>query len=231
MFKTVTLDIQNIRNELCEVLRRSDILTTTIRGVTRTTGNYTVGVGGESAHTFTGNIPVKDFYSLTVNSINKYFLRDYTINWATGVLTWNVALVNNDNVAYQIDWGSSGDKIYPDLPRDDLTLTSYPRVGIELTSISTTPLGLGGDTHISDLVITVIAWVSANKDSSIAGGFGGLSDLSGLVKNIRDTLRTNAKSFYTFQYITPVSTGPLIKGEDGKIMQQTSDYRIKFKVE
>lgn len=225
-----TLDIQNIRDELCQFLRSKDILTTSVRGVTRTSGSYTVGAGGESSRTFTGNTPTRNFYILTVNGVAKYFLRDYTMNWNTGTLTWNTPLVNGDDVVYQIDWGT-GDKIYPDLPRDDLTHTSFPRIGIELTSISTEPFSLGGSDHISDLLITVYVWVSANKDSNVAGGFGGLNDLSDTMTSIRDEIRGFAKQFYTFPWITPTGTAPLMRGKDNKILQQSQDFRIRFLVE
>jgi hypothetical protein len=225
-----TINVTQVRDELCEFLRRSDVLSTTVRGVTRTTGTYTVGAGGETTHTFTGNIPVRDFYLLTVDSVAKYYLRDYTINWTTGVLTWGTALTNGQVVAYQVDWGT-GDKIYPDMPRDDLTLTSYPRMGIELTGLSTMPFGIGGDSHISDIVITIIVWVPVNKDTAVAGGFGGLNDLESTMNLIRAAIRSNAKSFYTFPWIYPRNRGPLNRGTNNKIMQMSSDYFIRFKVE
>jgi len=225
-----TMNVMNIRNELCQLLRRSDVLTTTVRGVTRTAGTYTVGAGGEATHTFTGNIPVRDFYSITVDGSAKYYLRDYTMNWNTGVLTWNSALTNGQVVVYSIDWGSS-DKIFPDMPRDDLTLTSFPRVGIEMTSVTTSPFGIGGANFISDILITVIIWVPVNKDSAVANGFGGLSDLQEVVRLVRASFITNAKSFYTFQFIHPAGTGPLTRSVNNKIMQQSEDFNIRFLVE
>jgi hypothetical protein len=224
------LNVQQIRDELCDVLRRSDVLSVAVRGVTRTTSGYTVGVGGEATHTFTGNIHVRDFKLLTVDGTNKYFLRDWTINWTTGVLTWNSALTNGQVVAYQIDWGA-GDKIYPDMPRDDLTLTSFPRVGIELTSVSTQPLGLGGLNHISDLVVTILVWSPVNKDTNVAGGFGGLIDTEATMNLIRNAIRANAKLFYTFQFIYPKGRGPITKGKNSKIMQMSADFLIRFRVE
>lgn len=225
-----TLDLQQVRDELCNFLRQGDVLSTSVRGVSRVTSSYSVGVGGESAHTFTGNIPVRDFKVLTVDAIPKYFLRDYTMNWNTGVLTWNTPLTNGQVVVYQLDFGS-GDKIFPDYPREDLTLTSFPRVGIEITSVSTSPLGLGGGNHISDILVTIYVWVPANKDSSIAGGFGGLTDLEATIKNIRDVMRTNAKNFYTFSWIYPKGESPLIRGQSNKVMQKSIDFFIRFKIE
>jgi hypothetical protein len=225
-----TINIQTVRDEFCHFLRYSDVLTTSIRGVTRdSTEGYTVGAGGEATHTF-GHNPVRNFKVLTVNGTAKYYLRDYTVNWTTGVLTWNSALVNNDVVVVTYDYGN-GDKIYPDLPRDDLTLSSYPRIGLQLTSISTEPLGIGGSTHTSDVLFTVFVLAPANKDSNISGGFGGLSDLEECHRLVRDAIRTGAKSFYTFPWIYPSGLGPLFKGFNDKVLQQSADYQIKFRIE
>lgn len=225
-----TLNIQNLRDELCQFFRANDVLSVSVRGVTRYSSSYIVGAGGESTHTFTGRTPVRDFNSLMVDSVAKYWLRDYTIVWSTGVLTWNTPLTIGQVVSYSIDYGS-GDKIYPDLPRDDLTLTSYPRLGVELTSITTSPLGIGGQNHMSDVLVTVIVWAPANKDSAIAGGYGGLADLEETMRLVRNVVRANAKNFYTFSWITPQGSNPLMKSTNGKVMQHSQDFLIRFLVE
>ena len=225
-----TINLQNLRDELSHFLRYSDILSISVRGVTRTSAEgYVVVVGGEATHTF-ANVPIRDFKVVTVNSVSKFFLRDYTVNFVTGTLTWNSSLFEGDVVAITYDYGSS-DKIYPDMPRDDLSLTSFPRVGIELTSLSTEPFGLGGANHISDIVITIIVWASVNKDSSIAGGFGGLTDLENTMTSIRDVIRNAAKTFYTFPWIYPKGTNPITRSTNNKVMQHSQDFMIRFRTE
>lgn len=224
-----TINLNEVRNELCNLLRSSDVLSTTIRGVTRVSSNYTASAS-ESSHTFTGYTPVKNIKTLTVDGVAKYYLRDYTMNWNTGVLSWNSNLTGGETVAYVLDYGS-GDKIYPDYPRDDLTLTSFPRVGIEMTSISTTPLGLGGANHMSDMLWTVYVWVSANKDTNIASGFGGQTDLETTMNLIRSAVRTNAKLLYTIPWIYPLNTSPILRGQYDKVLQQSQDFRVRFRVE
>lgn len=218
-----------MKEEICHSLRTGDVLSISVRGVSAKTDTFTA-TASQTVFTLTYT-NIKNIRSLTVNSVAKYYLRDYTVAWATGVVTLNTGATINDPVSIIYNYGSSGDKIYPDLPRDDLTLTSYPRVGIELTSITTQPFGLGGMVHMSDLLITIFAWMPANIDTAVSGGFGGQTALSTLVYNIRNVIRTNAKSYYTFTYITPAGTGPLLKGEDGKLLTQSQDFQIKFKTE
>jgi hypothetical protein len=81
---------------------------------------------------------------------------------------------------------------------------------------------------LSDILATIYAWVPVNKDTSIASGFGGTADLNNLVTVIRARIRTNDKSYVTFPFIVPNTTGPIIKGEDNKIMQMSQDFRLRF---
>ena len=204
-------------------MRSGDILTISVRGVATATQTAT-GAPAQTTITLT-NLPVRNIRVFTKDAITQRFIADYTINYTTGVITFP-ALTGGEALSVTYDYGS-GDKIYPDMPRDDLTLESFPRVGIELTSISTTPLGLGGMTHISDLIVTIISWVPANKTNSI----GGTKYLSELLSSIRNVIRQNAKSFSTFAYITPTGTSPIIKSTNNKIIQQSEDFTIKFLVE
>lgn len=223
-----TFDLQTIREEVTQLLRNSDIFTTTVRGVTTKTDTFTA-TSGQTQFTLT-QTAVKNVRSLSVASVSKIYLTDYTVNWATGVVTLLVGATVGDVVVIQYDYGT-GEKIYPDYPRSDLTLNSFPRIGMEIISSTTTPFGLGGMTHITDLVMTIFIFMPINKDSSIAGGLGGTKDLNDKMSTIRDVIRTNAKSFVSIPYITPTGTNPVIVGASQKIISLSQDFAIKFKTE
>lgn len=222
------MDIQTIREELCMALRNGDIISTTIRGVTTKTDTFTA-TASQTNFTLT-QIAVKNVRAVTVQSVSKYYLFDYTINFSTGVVTLLTGATLNDTVTIQYDYSSSADKIYPDFPRHDLKLSSFPRVGIELLNINTKPLGLGGTNYISDVAVSIIAWIPANKDPAF-NSYGGTENLSDLMKNIRQTIMTNAKSFYSFKYIHPSSSSPIAQGQNDKLIQQSMDFMIKFILE
>jgi len=229
-----TLDINNIRNEISNCIRNGDVLgatSTTIRGVTTQTDSFTA-TAGQTAFQLT-KTSVHNVRSVTVNAVSKYYVKDYTFVAATGILTLNTGAGIGETVAVSYDYrATEGDKIYPDMPRDDLSLTSYPRVGIEITSEVTTPLGLGGTSHISDFMITIFCWMPVNKDTSIAGGLGGTADLSTVMKNIRAQIRAQAKNFSSnIPYIYPSGLSPITKSINNKIIQQGEDFIIKFIVE
>lgn len=222
------LDLQKVREEITYFLRSADILTTAVRGVTRRTDTYTA-TAGQVAFTLT-QTPVKNIKSLVVNSVTKTLYKDYTFVESTGVVTLNTGALVGEAVSIQYDYGSA-DKIFPDHPRADLTLNSFPRISIETTSSTSENLGLGGVTYITDVLVTIYCFVPVNKDSSVASGFGGQQDLSTLLNTARHALVDGCKGFYYFPYIKPTSTGPIIVGQDNKIIQQNQDFRARFIVE
>jgi hypothetical protein len=172
---------------------------------------------------------ISNVRSVTVNSVSKYLFADYDFNGANKTLTLNTGATVGWTVTIVYDYISTAgsEKIYPDYPREDLGFDKFPRIGLELTSQETNPLGLGGTNWISDIVITVYLWVPTENKNSL----GGTEYLNDTLTLIRQTLQTNAKSFKLFQFITPGHTSPIIKGKNDKIMQQSQDYMIRFLVE
>lgn len=220
-----TMNIELIREEINNLLRNSDIFTIANRGVTTTTDTFTA-TAGQTVFTTT-HAGLRNIRSLTVNSVSKYFIKDYSVNWTTNVITLSTGALIGEAVVINYDYGTS-DKIFPDMPRDDLTLTSFPRIGISLVNISTNPIGLYGLNHVSDVAISIYCWVPANKDTNIGAGIGGTKDLNDLMTKIRDVIRQNSKSLYNFQYITPIGSARLIAGQNNKIIQMSQDFMIKF---
>jgi hypothetical protein len=225
-----TINLTNVRNELTYFLRNSDILTTAIRGATTATDTF-VATAGQIVFNLT-HTGIRNIRSLTVQAVSKAWIRDYTFNAITGVVTLNVGATLGDSVIINYDYGTSGEKIYPDRPRDDITLTSFPRIGIDIPTTTTTEFGLGGATHITDpLLVTIFIWVPVNKDSAVAGGIGGTTDLNDLISTIRDKIRIAAKNFITFPWITPASTTGIIAGQNNKIIQMSQDFKVRFVTE
>jgi hypothetical protein len=225
---TITaINLNDVREEICHKFRNSDIFTTTIRGVTTVTENSTATAGQTAITPAHSNL--KNVRSLTIDAAAKYFINDFTINFETGVITLLSALTGGEAIALQYDYGT--DKIYPDMARDNLTLESYPRIGIKVLSMSSESLGLGGLAHISDITITIYVWMPANKTSTIAGGLGGNNDLELYLKTARSVLLNNAKGFYSFPFICARSTGPIMPSTNNKIIQISQDFSARFVVE
>ena len=224
------IDIQNIRDEITNYLRSSDILAIGIRGVTTTTDNF-VATAGQTAFTLDHTL-VRNIRTLTVDGTSLKYMKDFIFNPSTGVVTLDTGATLDDAVVINYDYSTAGnEKIYPDFPREDLNLQSYPRVGMEITAINNNNFSLGATDQISEIMITIFAFVPVNKDSSVASGFGGTEDLSDLLTTIRDEIRENQKGFYSFPFIHPVSTNPIVKGQNNKIVHQSADFIARFIVD
>jgi hypothetical protein len=141
---------------------------------------------------------------------------------ATGITLGHTVIIS-----YDYGGTAKQERVYADMPRADLDLNSFPRVGMNIAHTATNPFGIGGANHITDILISVYVWVPVKIATSEAG-VGGTAYLESVIKLIRDTLRTNAKNFYSFSYIYPMSTSPIIKGQNDYILQMSIDFNIRY---
>lgn len=217
----------NIKKEILNTLRNADIFTTTQRSVTTVTDNFTATAGQT---VFNLTYEPRNIRAVTVASVSKYYFLDYEFDAVAKTLTLYSGASLNNAVAIQYDYGTTGgggDKIYPDFPREDLSLNSYPRIGFQIISIATQPLGLGATHYMSDLVVSFKVTVPADKISTI----GGVEYLETTKKALRQALLNNQTSFKLFKYIKPTFTSPNIPGQNNKIISKIEDYMIRFLVE
>lgn len=213
----MTLNLTNIKDEIVVFLRNQDILTTTQRGVT--TANATGTLSGTKVITIS-RTNVKNIRTITVAAVSKVLGTDWTAdyNHANGcVITFGANQTGDYVVSH--DYGS--DKIYPDFPRDDLTIDSYPRIAVDIMTVNTDAFGIGGSQFISDIIFTVVVY--AND----------VDDINGYIQTIKDAMRGNAKLFYYVNFIKPTITGPLINSPDrsNEIMQRNTDFQGMFQEE
>ncbi len=213
-----TLDENNILLELCMKLRNADIFTITQRGVTTTTktGTYT------NATSDTINVSnVKNIRSIVVASITLTYGQDYTIDLdssSTCVITYIAA----QNGAYTITYDYGTDKIWNEYPREDLTLTSFPRIGMGILSIQSDNGGFG-NVNLNRYDISIVTY-EANKEN-----------LANYTKAIRTWIINNQNNFYYLKLVKPKLQGPIIPGPfekvKNKIFQQNLDIMSSLNLE
>jgi len=212
----MSLDITSIKQELVTFLRNQNILTIAQRGVT--TASATGTLADENTITIARS-NVKNIRSITVASVSKSLGTDYTVNYnhASGcIITFTANQTGNYSVSY--DYGS--DKIYPDFPRDDLDINSYPRIAMDILSIDTDAFGIGGSQFISNINFTVVVYADD------------LDDIDSYIQAIKTAFESNAKTFYYLGFIKPILTGPCISSPDrsDEIMQRNIDFQAMFNV-
>lgn len=210
------MNITNVKQELINFLRNQDVLTITVRGVTTSTDTGTFS----SADTHTlGTNPtlVKNIRSVTRGTLLVYG-QDYTVNFVTGVISFTSTQNGSYTIIY--DQGST-DKIFPDFPRDDLTINDYPRIAIDVINATSDAFGIGGSQFISNFTVTIVVY---DDDQD---------DIESYIDAIRTDFVNNPATFYYFNFIKPTGVGPMISSPDrsNEIMQRNIDFQIIMEVE
>lgn len=213
------LNQADILKEITMSIRNADIFTTTQRGVVTATGTGTL------ASSTIINIPVanvKNIRSLIVGSTALAFGSDYTVNLNnSGVCT--ITLANTATANYSTTYDAGTDKIWPEYPREDLTITSFPRIAVEYIDINSEIGGFGNvNRNIHDLTISVY---DTNKDN-----------VRNYIHTIREWIILNQNRLYYLKLIKPSAIGPLvIAGEfekfKDKIMKQNIDFKGSLQYE
>jgi len=211
------MDIPKIKSEQVDFLRNNNVFTISERGVTTDTQEDTLAA--EDTITIALST-VKNIRSITVGGTSKYLGTDWNADYknAAGCL---ITFEADQTGAYVVTYDYGGDKIYPDFPRNDLTINSYPRIAVDVINVATDALGIGGDSFISNVAITIVVYAD-NSD-----------DLDTYIQAIKELYVSNAKNFYYLKFVKPTFIGPTIKSQDKKdeIMQKNIDIMGMFNVE
>lgn len=216
----MVVDEKAIRDEIVGRLRTADILSTSARGVTTATQLFS-GNGATTVFTPTNGSTLKNVRAISISASPQSFGVDYSINYATGAITFTVAPASGvNNVSIQYDYGSR-DKIYPGYPRDQITISDYPRIHLVDLNSTIKEVEIGGRTTITELSLSVVVY-DDDEDNVLS-----------LLTAVRTFLLNNKKNFYYFDFLTPVATGPMLPSpnRNDKIMQKNLDFKIPAQFE
>jgi hypothetical protein len=151
-----------------------------------------------------------------IKQIGSGYEADY--NHATGCV---ITLTTSQTGTYEVYYDYGSDKIYPDFPRDDLAITSYPRIAMDILNVSTEAFGLGGKEFISNIAFTVIVYADSTDE------------LDTYIQAIRTAYLASSKSFYYMGFVKPTLIGPTIDspGKKSEIMSKNIDFLGMFEVD
>lgn len=215
------IDEFNVRKELVEFLRNSDILTITERGVT--TESDTGTFASDSSHLI-NDATVKNIRSISVAGAPLSLGLDYTTDMNfddSGTKKCKFTFVVPQTGAFVISYDTGSDKIYPDFPRDDLHISSYPRIAVDTQDSTSDAFGIGGNDYITDMGVTVIGYAKTTQK------------IDDIITKTRTAIITNNQNFFYLRFIKPVGKGPIISDPEGKneIFSRNVDFLSKFNVE
>lgn len=214
------LNEKNLIFELVHFIRNKDIFSTTVRSVTTATNTGTFA--GATSHTIAVT-NIKNIRSVVVDGTTLTFGTDYTydLDFLDTTIKTKITFTVAQTGAYVITYDYGTDKIFPDFPKTELTISNFPRIAVDVVSINTTPAGLGNQNK-NEIIFTVVIY-SANIDA--------LRDYS---TNLRKEIIDNQLTFYYLgEYIRPLLVGPIIVSENkkDKIFQQNLDFIAPVKFE
>lgn len=216
------IDIKAIKTEWTYFLRNSDIFTTTIRSVTTDTDTGTFAADSTHLIAVTN---IKNIRSVVVGGVTLTYGSDYTydIDFLDTTIKTKITFTSAQTGAYTITYDYGTDKIFPDYPRDDLTISSYPRISSDIIYSKITPAGHQN----TDLSVVGMSTTVYSKD---------LDDIDDYITSIRSAIKTAYISFYYVGkyvhviHITAKTKSPYEKGKD-KIWQCTIDTEGDFNYE
>ena len=211
-------DFSNLQEELIVFFRNNDIVSTTDRSATTTTNTLTAT--GGTTFTLTNTSGMRNVRYVTVGGATKTMYRDMTPSYVGGTITFTAAPSTSSAVVINYDKASS-DRVYGDLPREDIDRLNYPRLMVKILSGATEEFSLGGGPNITDYLITAQMWSTS------------ISALDTGITNIRNAVLDNKKNFYHSPFVTVQSLGAMQEdySRGDKIYTRAVDLTARFVVE
>ena len=154
----MSIDRRNIKKEIVNSLRNADLISTSVRGVTTFTQEFS-GDGSTTDFVLTGtgigNGGIKNIRSVTVGGVLQTFGTDYDFSDDFQTISFTTApITGTDNIDIEHDFSAIGDRIYPDFPKKTISVNDYPRIGFDILSETTTPKALRGAIYQTNIVIS-----------------------------------------------------------------------------
>lgn len=219
-----TIDILKIRQELVTFLRNQDLMASKtqtsveVRGVTTFTETFTLLAA--QTDFFLPEAGLKNVRSVELNSVPLDYGKQYDYDIETQIVVVSATTVATDVIEVVYDAGS-GDKIYPDYPRLDLDLTSYPRIGFDDISHANDEQALNAGLIQTDILFSLIVY--ADKKRTVLE----------IWTRVRNAIIANKKTFFHFDFVTLAGAGPMAQsaGRNDKIVQKNQDFRVPYEFE
>ena len=206
-------------------LRNADLISISVRGVTTTTEEFD---GDNSTTDFvltgtgSGDGGIKNIRSVTVGGVSQTYGIDWDMSDDFQTVTFTSApATGTDNVDIQYDYSATSDRIYPDFPKDSISIDKYPRIGFDVISETTEQQSLQGASYKTNVVITFVAYgIGANTTEDLAD-------------SLRSFLLTNQLNWFYLNFLRPTGMGPLlgVPETNNKIFQRSMDFRAPFEFE
>ena len=180
-------------------------------------------------HTLRFNLSVtngKSVEYVLVDGIIKTRYTDYYVDYkdknvlSNPVVYFLTPPLNDSVIEVKYRYGDT-DWVYGDYPFITTTVDDYPRIKMDISSLTTNEFAFGGGANYSNGVVEAIVW---DDKASV---------IDDLVDKIRRKIIDSKKDFHFLDFITPSEIGRLTPTPErgDKIIQRESTYLVRSKVE
>jgi len=213
-----TTDFRKFQEEFTTFFRNQDIISTTERGVT--TAVNTLTSTGSANFTLSSTVGVRNIRYITMAGVTQTIYRDLTPSYVAGTFSFTSAPSSGTEIVVCYDTGSS-DKIYGDLPREDIDRLNYPRLMVKILSAPSKEFALGAGSNITDYMISAQMWSTT------------ITRLETGITTIRNKIINNKKNFYYTPFVSIYNMGSMKEdfGRGDKIFTRAVDLHARFVVE
>ncbi len=206
----------NVLEEITYFFRNSDILTISERGVS--TAEDTGTFASDSTHTISVT-NIKNIRSIIVDAVTLSFGVDYTYdinNGAVGSKDTLITFTSSQTGDFTISYDFGSDHIFPDYPKNNLSISSYPRIAVDIASEVSTVQGFGNQkiAILTSFLLSTVAYADTTRK----------------VRDITDKLKTavmnNQNNFFYFKITLPQDASRITVSDNLKeeILQQTRQF-------
>lgn len=213
----------DVLEELTYFIRNADVLTISERSVATTTDEGTFA--SDSTHLIAVT-NIKNIRSITVGGSPISFGTDYTydINFDdSGTIKTKITFVAAQTGVFVITYDFGTDKIFPDYPKNSLSISSYPRIAVDIISDTSEALGFGNQqvATLTEYLLTTTTY--ATKTRKVRS----VSDA------IKTAMMTAQNSFFNFKITLPQAGSRIVLSDNtkGEIFQKTRDFISSTNVE
>lgn len=204
------------KEEMIFFLRNSDILTISQRGVT--TSQDTGSFISATTHLI-NNTQIKNIRDITIATVLKEFGTDYTYDTNfddSGTIKTKITFTSAQTGDYTINYDTGTDSIFPDWPKDSLSISSYPRISIDIISEDSDPLGFGNQQIAVQTSALFSITAHSNKTRTV----------DEVLDDINTAILANQNDYFYFKITLKGSKGPMLvkEGTKNEIFHKNIDF-------
>ena len=212
-------DFRDLKEEILVYLRNN--LHSSDHKNRMTLGSEVGTADGTATYTMTSVSGLSAVSGISVNSVVQTNFIDYIVDYKNTTprtspsITFTSTPVSGQEVI--IYYWTGTEWIYPDFPKNSLSMNSFPRIAFDVITQTREPFGIGGTVFKSDITFQMNAYSDKHYE------------VDEYLHKAGSVFMKNAKGFNSFEFVIPMGLGPSgkVPGRNEDIITQSQDFMLK----